>query len=159
MRPVSDSIGHIDQPSFLMAIANIPTILLVEDELIIRMGIAGHIHGQGYAVIEAGSGDRAMNIIESGKPIDVIITDVQMPGRHDGIALALWARRNFPQIKIIIVSGATSGVVEHLGEEGKIMPKPYDHEEIVARIETLVGRPASPSASQRDDVAIDAPRP
>jgi DNA-binding response OmpR family regulator len=132
------------------------TVLLVEDEPIIRMGIGDYIRSQGYVVIEAGSGDRAMDIIRSGMPVDVIVTDVQMPGEHDGIDLALWARRNDPHIRIIIVSGATSGIAapEILGEEGRIVPKPYRYEEIVARITELLNkRNVSPSAA-----LLDAPR-
>jgi DNA-binding response OmpR family regulator len=143
-----------------MASEKIATILLVEDEPIIRMGIADHISRQGYKVIEAGSGDRAIRIIQAGEPIHVIVTDVQMPGEHDGIALALWARRNFPHIKIIIVSGATSGTAapELLGEEGSIMPKPYPYEDIVTRIGELLGR-AGQLASPAPGVAIAASTP
>jgi CheY-like chemotaxis protein len=134
------------------------TVLVVEDEPIIRMGIADYIRGQGYGVLEAGSGDRAMGMIQSGKPVDVIVTDVQMPGEHDGIALALWARRNFPHIKLIIVSGATSGAVapDLLGEEGEIMPKPYPYEEIAARIRELLGH-EPPSAMTGHGIPLDAP--
>lgn len=74
------------------------TVLLVEDEPIIRMGVADYISSQGYEVIEAGSGDRAVDIIKSGTPVDIIVTAIQMPGENDGIALALWARRDFPGI-------------------------------------------------------------
>lgn len=139
-----------------MSTDKIPTVLLVEDEPIIRMALADHIANQGYAVIEAGSGDRAMDLIQNGRPIDIIVTDVQMPGQHDGIALALWTRRNFPHIKLIIVSGATSGSIDLLGEEGRIMPKPYNYDEIVARIEKLLAGPES-SPAKRRDVSIDAP--
>lgn len=116
------------------------TVLLVEDEPIIRMGIADYIRSQGYAVVEAGTGDRAIQIIQSGELIDLIVTDVQMPGKHDGIALALWARKSFPRIKLIIVSGATSGseLLDPLGHEGRIMPKPYPYEAVVSRIADLL---------------------
>ena len=135
------------------------TVLLVEDEPIIRMAVADHIRSAGYAVIEAGSGDRATDIIRSGKSVDVIVTDVQMPGEHDGIALALWARRINPQIRLVIVSGATSGAVapDILGEEGRIIPKPYRYDEIVTRIGELLnnGRPAP---ATRVDISASAPR-
>lgn len=132
-----------------MATAQHSTVLLVEDEPIIRMAVADHIRGVGYTVIEAGSGDRAMDIIRSGKSVDIIVTDVQMPGQHDGVALALWARRTAPHIRLIIVSGATSGSVafDVLGEEGRIIPKPFKYEEIVERIRELLAKPDSPSPS------------
>lgn len=135
-----------------------PTVLLVEDEPIIRMGLADHIARQGFAVIEAGSGDRAMEMVRNGNLVDIIITDVQMPGQHDGIALALWTRRNFPHIKLIIVSGATSGAVapDLLGEEGRIMPKPYQYDEIVARMRELLERPDSSARSPRRAIFLSA---
>lgn len=141
-----------------MATDKSPTVLIVEDEPIIRMGIADYIRNQGYTVIEAGSGDRAMAMIQAGKPVDVIVTDVQMPGEHDGIALALWTRQNFPHIKLIIVSGATSGAVgtDLLGDEGEIVPKPYPYEDIAARIGELLGhKPLSPITG--NGIPVDAP--
>jgi two-component system, response regulator PdtaR len=91
-----------------------------------------------------------MDIMRAGKSIDVIVTDVQMPGKHDGVALALWARRTAPYIRLIIVSGATSGAValDVLGDEGRIIPKPYRYEEIVERIGELLDKddlPATPA--------------
>lgn len=147
----------------MMTTAGTFTVLLVEDEPIIRMGVADHVRSRGYAVIEAGSGDRAMALIAAGSPVDIIVTDVQMPGQHDGIALALWARQSFPHIKLIIVSGATSGAVapDLLGEEGLIMPKPYHYDEIVRRIAELLGQAAPPSTAPtaRLDVPFDAAGP
>jgi DNA-binding response OmpR family regulator len=151
----------IDLPTeYLMATKITFTVLLVEDEPIIRMGTADHIRSQGYAVIEAGTCDRAMDMIRSGKAVDIVVTDVQMPGQHDGIALALWTRRNFPAIRLIIVSGATSGAVapDLLGEEGWIMPKPYRYGEVVARIRALLDDTHPPlSAAMHLDIPVDTP--
>jgi DNA-binding response OmpR family regulator len=131
----------------MMATDKAPTVLLVEDEPIIRMAVAEYLRGEGYTVVEAGSGDRAMDIIRSGKSIDIIVTDVQMPGEHDGVALALWARRTNSNIRLIIVSGAMSGTValDVLGDEGRIIPKPYRYEEIVDRIRELLDREDAPA--------------
>jgi DNA-binding response OmpR family regulator len=133
-----------------------PTILIVEDEPIIRMGIADYIQRQGFNIIEAGTGDRAIDIIKTGTTIDVIVSDVQMPGTHDGIALALWTRRNFPHIKLILVSGATSGAVEELRGEGIILPKPYQYEAIVARIGELLW---SADHAPSKQMAAESPSP
>lgn len=108
------------------------SILVVEDEPIIRMTLTDHLETVGFEVIEAGSGDRAKEILESGAGINLVITDVRMPGWTDGIALALWVREYRPDIKIIIVSGATdwSPILKGLGAEGVIIPKPYSIEVI-----------------------------
>ena len=115
-------------------------ILLVEDEPIIRMDLADHLETQGFNVVEASSGDRAKELLTAGTPVEALVTDIRMPGMTDGVSLALWTRDHFPNIKIIIVSGATDGVVKQLGDEGQIFPKPYTHEFIVTRIHKLLGR-------------------
>ena len=113
-------------------------ILVVEDEPLIRMSLADHLETEGFQVIEASTGDRARELISEGTPIKALITDVRMPGWIDGIGLALWTRHNFPNIKIVIVSGATEGIVEQLGDEGQIVSKPYSHEALVTRIRELL---------------------
>lgn len=117
------------------------SILVVEDEPIIRMTLTDHLETVGFNVTETGSGDRAMELIKAGTEIDLIVTDVQMPGWTDGIALALWVRKNHPQIKVIIVSGATnwSSALEGLGVEGVIIPKPYSVEAIALQAKELLG--------------------
>ena len=113
--------------------------MIVEDEPIIRMALADHLEKQGFEVTEAGSGDRAMELIKE-TPFDLVVTDVQMPGWNDGIALALWVRKNHPRTRIIIVSGATSGSPElvALGQEGVVLPKPYAVEELALRAVMLL---------------------
>jgi DNA-binding response OmpR family regulator len=115
------------------------SILIVEDEPTIRMELADYFARRGFQVVEAGSGDRAMEIIQQTK-IDLVVTDVQMPGWQDGIGLALWARQKHPHIKLIIVSGATSqsAHLKKLGAEGVIIPKLYSLDELGARAETLL---------------------
>lgn len=117
-----------------------PTILVVEDEPIIRMDLADHIANHGYDVVEAGSGDKALEILQAGKPVDLLITDVQMPGTKDGIDLALWVRHNLPSVKIMIVSGAMTGSpsLDKLGSEGLIIPKPYSMNALLDRIKCLL---------------------
>jgi len=80
--------------------------------------------------------------IKAGTEFDLIVTDVQMPGWTDGIALALWARSNHPHIKLVIVSGATDGspALKGLGVEGVIIPKPYAVEAIALQAKELLNR-------------------
>lgn len=116
------------------------TILLVEDEPIIRMDLADHLTAAGYEVSEAASADRAIDLISQGTIFDLIVTDVQLPGKHDGVALALWVRVNHPYIKIIVVSGATARAPEliQLGSEGVIISKPYSLEMVTLRARWLL---------------------
>jgi CheY-like chemotaxis protein len=116
------------------------SILVVEDEPLIRMSLTDHLESSGFAVHETGSADRAIDLLKEGKVVDLIITDVRLPGRNDGISLALWVREYHPHIKLIIVSGATedSPDLEKLGSEGIIIQKPYLVDDIASRAHSLL---------------------
>jgi CheY-like chemotaxis protein len=70
------------------------SILIVEDEPIIRMELADHFEGRGFRVMEAGSGDRAMEIIQQTK-IDLVVTDIQMPAGRMGLGLPFGCVNSF----------------------------------------------------------------
>jgi DNA-binding response OmpR family regulator len=116
-----------------------PTILLVEDEAIIRLSLAEHLRECGFDVLEAWNGDLAKDLLGE-RGIDVVFTDVQMPGQLDGLALARWLRETYPDVDLMI----TSGVVEmtdrarELCDAASVFAKPYDHDAVTARIRTLV---------------------
>ena len=122
--------------------AGIPrTVLVVEDEVLIRWVIAEHLRDCGYRVIEAGSGDEAIDILRrTALTVDVVFTDVQMPGSIDGFALAQWVRRQQPAIKVVLTSGIAkaTGAAEALCAEGRWVPKPYSTAEVERRIRRLL---------------------
>src|SRR5262249_60223603 len=68
-------------------------ILFVEDEVLIRMAVADYLRDCGYRVIEAGNADEAIKVLCSNESVDVVCSDVQMPGSMDGFGLAQWIRR------------------------------------------------------------------
>ena len=86
-----------------------PTVLLVEDEVLIRLMVADELRGQGLQVLEASNADEAIAILESSLPVHLLFTDVRMPGPIDGIALAKLAQARFPQLKLIIASSSPAG--------------------------------------------------
>jgi len=91
------------------------TILVVEDEVLIRMTLADDLREAGFKVLEATNADEAMRILRSSDPIDLVATDIDMPsGSASGIELAAQVRSQWPQVKIMIVSGhvATDGPIE-----------------------------------------------
>jgi CheY-like chemotaxis protein len=81
------------------------TILVVEDEVLIRLDLADHLRLAGYRVIEASDGDEALTVLKSIDTVSLMISDIRMPGQTDGTALATWVRREMPHIKIVLVSG------------------------------------------------------
>lgn len=117
-----------------------PVILVVEDEVLIRMVIAEYLRDCGYQVVEAGNGREAISLFEAGLEVEVVFTDVQMPGDTDGFALARWLRPHHPGIKVIITSGVAKAcdAAEDLCEDGPLLQKPYEAAEVERRIKLLI---------------------
>ena len=103
------------------------TVLVVEDEVLIRWVIADHLRDCGYRVIEAGSGDEAIEVLRrTALTIDVVFSDVGMPGSTDGFALFRWVRQQHPMMKIVLTSGMAKAAdaAEALCEEAHLVAKP-----------------------------------
>src|SRR6476660_2495130 len=82
-----------------------PTVLVVEDEMLLRMRAIDIVEDAGFTPIEAVNADDALAILESRSDIELLFTDIQMPGSMDGLKLALAVHERWPSIKIILVSG------------------------------------------------------
>src|SRR5215468_2862421 len=117
-----------------------PSVLVVEDEVLVRTSVAEYLRACGYRVLEANDADEAILILRSDGRIDIVFTDVQMPGSLDGFGLAQWVRRERPEIRIIITSGVAraSEAARDLCAEGPLLAKPYDHRDLERRIRRLV---------------------
>ncbi len=91
-----------------------PRILVVEDEVLVRMYLAALLREAGAEVMEAGNGEEARTILLSSRPVDLIVTDLNMPGPMNGLGLARWTREAHPETKIAVISGdvASSEVKE-----------------------------------------------
>ena len=83
---------------------NPKSILVVEDEVLIRADLADQLRDNGYIVIEAAGGAEALNVLHSEITLDLVITDRRMPGPIDGLELARQIRAEFPFLKVIMVS-------------------------------------------------------
>ncbi|MCO6387081.1 response regulator [Aliihoeflea sp. 40Bstr573] len=116
------------------------TVLVVEDELFIRINIADYHRDCGFHVVEAATGDDAKAVIESGRTIHVVFSDVQMPGKLDGFGLARWIRQHRPDIHVILNSGMANAAEKagDLCEDGPLMAKPYDEAQVMARIQQML---------------------
>jgi DNA-binding NtrC family response regulator len=129
-----------------------PTILVVDDEAFVRLSLSDFLQQCGFGVIEAGTADEALGVIASqADEIDLVITDVRMPGQLDGLGLAQWARANKPELPVIICSGETkkTEITQTLRVDVPFFKKPYDLRQVVAEIwQTLSAkRPLSSSAA------------
>src|SRR3984885_9418675 len=102
-----------------------PVVLIVEDELLLRMNAVEMIEAAGFEAVEAASADQAIDILESRRDITVVFTDIQMPGSMDGLKLARAVRGRWPPIKIVATSGHVDVRETDLPEGGRFLPKPY----------------------------------
>ena len=80
-------------------------ILVVEDEVLTRMGLAEDLRDAGYFVVEASNADDAMAYLKTGSRIDLVVSDVQMPGSMDGLELARRLDVEYPSLPVILSSG------------------------------------------------------
>ncbi len=114
-----------------------PVVLIVEDEFLLRMDAVEMIAAAGFEVVEAGNADEAIDILETGRDITVVFTDIQMPGSMDGLKLARAVRGRWPPIKIVATSGQVDLREADLPEGGRFLPKPYSSGEIAGLLREL----------------------
>jgi CheY-like chemotaxis protein len=115
-------------------------VLLVEDEFLVRLVLADELRDQGYEVVEAETGDRAAQLLECGS-FDVLLTDVRMPGKLDGIDLAHRARISCPKLPVLVVSGYAEQIRTRLASVAAPMAflaKPFAMSRILDLIRTLI---------------------
>jgi two-component system, cell cycle sensor histidine kinase and response regulator CckA len=105
-------------------------VLLVEDDEHLRHAVARMLHREGYRVTEAASGADAVAVVESGEPLDVVLSDVVMPGL-DGLATSAAIRRLLPDAKIVLMSGYTDHpALERLDGVAGLLRKPFTAAEL-----------------------------
>lgn len=113
-----------------------PLILLVEDEPLLRALVAEHLRDAGFGVIEAADAAEAMAIMLSRAAVDLMFTDIQMPGATDGRKLAHWLRQYFPSVPVLLSSGTTA--FSSGGADLPFLRKPYALAELERRIRRLL---------------------
>jgi CheY-like chemotaxis protein len=100
-------------------------LLVVEDEILIRMFVCDVLRDAGYDVIEAVCGDEAVNILKSGLTIDLVLSDVRMPGATDGLALLSFVRNNLDGLPVILTSGHLSPEIAFADGAAQFLAKPF----------------------------------
>jgi CheY-like chemotaxis protein len=115
------------------------SILLVEDEVLVRMALADQLRSAGYVVLEASNADEALDLLHSkGHAVHLLISDIRMPGTMDGVELARAIRAQHPEIKIVLASGESFSA-SHWGDTDGFFPKPYNARRLVEHIKMLLG--------------------
>jgi CheY-like chemotaxis protein len=120
-----------------------PTILMVEDEPVLLETIAECLREWGYHVLEAQNAAAAICHLRTPRQVDVLFTDIRMPGKMDGFGLARWVRERYPAMPILITTGyegsanvSTTGLFDP-----PILRKPYDLSVLRQRLSNVLQRP------------------
>ena len=116
------------------------TILVVEDDPNVRAYVVEALSGVGYRVVEAGDAEAALTIFESNKDIQLMLTDVVMPGMN-GRALADAVRQSHPDVKTLFMTGYSRNAIVHQGrlDPGvSLIQKPFSQASLAARIRSLL---------------------
>jgi two-component sensor histidine kinase/ActR/RegA family two-component response regulator len=117
----------------------VPKVLVVEDEMMLRMRAVDIVEDAGFHPVEAVNADEALSILESRSDISLLFTDIQMPGSMDGLKLAHAVHDRWPAIKIILVSGQVSPSDADRPRESRFFGKPLNVEKMITELQTMVG--------------------
>ncbi|MBD9481508.1 PAS domain-containing protein [Pseudomonas sp. PDM14] len=117
------------------------SILVVEDDEAVRSTTVELLQQLGYAVLVAGNGDAALEILQSGAQVDLVFTDVVMPGQVKSIDLAIWARQQKPPIPVLFTSGHTRDIISRdneLDADTHLLSKPYSPDALTAMVRMVL---------------------
>ncbi len=117
----------------------VPNVLIVEDEMILRMRAIDIVEDAGFNPVEAVNADQAISILESRSDISLLLTDIQMPGSIDGLKLAHAVHDRWPSIKIILVSGQVKPSDAERPANSRFLGKPLGVDQMIAELQDMVG--------------------
>jgi CheY-like chemotaxis protein len=114
-------------------------VLVVEDEMLLRMRTVDMVEDAGFTSVEAVDADQAVAILESRSDIALLFTDIQMPGSMDGLKLAHTVRERWPPIKIILVSGQLRLANIDIPADSRFFGKPLEAREMIVEMQSMIG--------------------
>jgi two-component sensor histidine kinase/FixJ family two-component response regulator len=115
-------------------------VLVVEDEMMLRMRAVDIVEDAGFIPIEAVNADEALAILESRSDIDLLFTDIQMPGSMDGLKLAHAVHERWPSIKIILVSGKLTPTEAEKPIHSRFFGKPLEVKQMILEMQEMIGQ-------------------
>jgi two-component sensor histidine kinase/CheY-like chemotaxis protein len=143
----------------MAASAVLPAVLVVEDEMMLRMRAVDMVEDAGYTPVEAINADDALAILESRSDIELLFTDIQMPGSMDGLKLAYAVHKRWPLIKIILVSGQLKLTDGDKPADSRFFGKPLDVKQMIAELQDMIGNGALKIAKDVAALIAAAPHP
>jgi DNA-binding NtrC family response regulator len=116
------------------------TVLLVEDEPLIRLFVAELLEDSGFKVVEAANATEALILLEAGLEINVLFTDVDMPNGCNGFELAHKVHESWPEAEILIMSGRQWPAQGDLPQGAAFLAKPCSNETIISHVHSAAER-------------------
>ena len=115
-------------------------VLVVDDEPLIRMNAADMLLDAGFAVLEAANAAEALTVLADHPEIQVLFTDVNMPGDMDGLDLARRVHQLRPEVHLIVTSGKVAPTPGAIPDAGDFLGKPYREHQVIALVESAIAR-------------------
>ncbi len=137
------------------------TILVVEDDAAVRTATVEMLAVLGYRVLTAADADSAMALIASGADVDLLFTDVVMPGTMRSPELARGARELLPNIAVLYTSGYTRNAIVHGGQLDpgiELLPKPYTAEALASRVRAVLNDPGRQPLANPTEASVNLPK-
>ena len=137
----------------------VPNVLVVEDEMMLRMRAVDIVEDAGFCPVEAVNADEALSILESRSDISLLFTDIQMPGSIDGLKLAHAVHDRWPSIKIILVSGQVKPSDAERPADSRFFGKPLGDEQMISELRSMVGAGALrilPAARSAEEAVLSS---
>jgi PAS domain S-box-containing protein len=145
--PLADQTAPLADPApILLAEGGTESILVVEDDSLVRTFVAAQLTSLGYQVLTAGNAAEALTIVDSVTDLDLLFTDVIMPGSMNGRLLADEARRRRPALKVLFTSGYTENAIVHHGRLDPgvlLLSKPYRKSDLAKLVREAIGQRSS----------------
>ncbi len=118
----------------------IPTILLLENEVLIRMPLAEYLRDCGYRVLEATTVAEAQAVLNAGMRVDLVFSKVRLAGSQNGFTLANWVRRHHRSTKVLLAASVANAAEKaaDLCANGPMLVRPAQHEAVLQRIQGLL---------------------
>jgi len=113
-------------------------ILIVDDEMLLRELVADIFMNEGFRVVQADSAMAALKLLETYDDIRLVFSDIQMPGKPDGLGLMEIVQHRWPHILMIVTSGRLRPKAEDLPRDIRFIQKPFDYNEMLRTVDDLL---------------------
>jgi CheY-like chemotaxis protein len=117
---------------------NHPTILVAEDNPLLRLNTLELLEEHGYTVVEAGNSEEALKVMESRNDVRLLFTDIQMPPGVDGLQLAREVHKRWPKVILVVTSGQVQPARAEIVDDGRFIQKPYRPKDLLDSIDDLI---------------------